>query len=193
MDNTAVKPVYGAEKTFPDGSTRKLDISSSGVHRWLRSGSQGGEEDGAGATGNSDGTVAPIQIEEEKPLEVINREEWMEYNKYLTADNPYLRITNYEEGVGIWLQKVYELDGRAQIFKQEQALYEVSKEKEIDELEELYVKNNNQFLALQMYKICALIQAIEKYDHSFDYNTLLSQGASWKDFTDYLESAKDYE
>lgn len=196
MDNLAAnkqKPIQGQEKTFPDGSTRKLDITPAGVHRWLHVGEKTSEEQGQNPADSQSGTVAPIMIEDDKPLEVINRDDWMEYNKYLTVDNPYLHITSYEEGVGIWLQKVYEIDGRASIYLTEQNLYQVSKKKELDDLEDLYVKNNNQFLAIQMYKICALIQEIEKYDHSFDYDAMLEQGASWKDLTDYLESAKEDE
>ena len=195
MDNTALntqKPIEGSQKTFPDGSTRKLDITPSGVHRWLSAGQQeSGEQDQSPA--DSQGTVAPISLEDDKPLEVINRDDWMEYNKYLTVDNPYLYITNYEDGVGIWLQKVYELDSRVSIFKAEENLYQASKQKEIEDIEDLYTKNNNQFLAIQMYKMCALIEEIEKYDHSFDYEAMLEQGASWRDFTDYLSTAKEDE
>ena len=195
MDNLALntkKPIEGEEKTFPDGSLRKLEIGSNGVNRWMRTGTGEGEDKNPQAT-NPQPRVAPVILEDEKPLEFINREDWLEYNKYLTADNPFLYITSYEEGVSIWLDKVYEYDGRRRIYLGEQQLYEVSKQKEIDDLETLYVKINNQFLALQMYKICALIQEIEKYDHTFDYDAMLEQGASWKDFIEYLETAKEDE
>ena len=195
MDNLALnkkKPIEGEEKTFPDGSLRKLEIGSNGVNRWMRTGAGDGEDKDTQPT-NSQPSVAPVILEDDKPLEFINREDWLEYNKYLTADNPFLYITSYEEGVSIWLDKVYEYDGRRRIYLGEQQLYEVSKQKEIDDLETLYVKINNQFLALQMYKICALIQEIEKYDHTFDYDAMLEQGASWKDFIEYLETAKEDE
>lgn len=193
MTDLAKEPTTGEERQFPDGGTRKFIKTSHGVGRWVSTGKGGGEDSGAGGQASA-GQAPPIPpIEEEPPLQMINREEWIEYNKYLTIDNPYLYITNYEEGISIWLSKVYEYDNRGAIYRGEQRLYDVPRDKELDALEELYVLNNNQFLALQMYKMCALIQEISKYDHSFDYETMLDQGASWKDFVDYLEKAKEDE
>ncbi len=195
MIDTAQKAVPGEERTFPDGSTRKLESVTHGVNRWVSEG-KGGSEQGGGTSSvgsqTAGATVPPI-IPEEKPLQMINREEWIQYNDYLTADNPYIYITNYEEGLSIWLSKIYELDGKRRIFQTEEQLYQTSREEELNNLEDSYVKNNNYFLALQMYKMCALIQEISKYDHSFDYEAMLQQGASWKDFTDYLEKAKQDE
>jgi len=196
MIDTAQKAVPGEERTFPDGSTRKLESVNHGVYRWVSEG-KGGSEQGRGTGGgNSEsaaGATVPPVIEEEKPLQMINREEWMKYNDYLTMDNPYIYITNYEEGLSIWLTKVNELDGLRRILQTEEQLYQASREEELNNLEEFYVKNNNYFLSLQMYKMCALIQEISKYDHSFDYEAMIQQGASWKDFTDYLEKAKQDE
>lgn len=195
MIDSAEKAVPGEERTFPDGSTRKLSVANHGVHRWLSVGDKGSEgQGGAGAQSGSAGqsSVPPI-IKDPEPLQMINKEDWIEYNQYLTMDNPYLYISNYEEGLAIWLSKVYDLDCRRRIFQTDEQLYQVSKAKELNDLEEFYVKNNNYFLALQMYKMCCLIQEIEEYDHSFDYDAMISQGASWKDFIDYLEKAKQDE
>lgn len=181
----------GEEKQFGDGSVRRLTTTKGGVRRWL-SIHEGEEESGGQDGGAASPSVMPVPVEE-KPLEFINREDWIEYNQYLTMENPYLNITNYEEGLTIWLAKVYEYDGRYSIYKEQENLYGESKQKEINDLEGLYVKSSNEFLALQMFKICALIQEIEKYDHSFDYDHMINQGASWKDFIDYLEAAKEHE
>jgi len=193
IQQTQQQQIEGEEKQFPDGGVRKLTHTPGGVNRWIsvKPGEDGG--DGSGGTQASSGSAGSLTIEPEKPLQEINREDWVEYNKYLTSDNPYLSITNYEEGLGIWLSKTYEYDSRVAMFKEDQKLHGTPREKELNDIEDLHVLNSNYFLAIQMYKICVLIDMIQKHDHSFDYDTMILQGSNWKDFIDYLDKAKQNE
>ena len=133
-------------------------------------------------------------LDDYKPPTMIDKEEWIGYNEYLTSDNPFLNITSYEEGMEIYFAEMYELNERIAIVKNQQAIAKVEGEeftdadKEINDIEAAFIKLNNQFIALQCYKVCIVIRRIEYFDHSFDYD---KAGLSWKGLMDMLEEVEN--
>jgi hypothetical protein len=191
------KVAPGEHKILPNGEELVLDTGPSGKNRWIQPNRQQSEGRGTGmAQQQGQGTPAPI-IEDYKPPTMIDREEWIEYNEYLTVDNPFLNITSYEEGIEIWYQNMYDLQERIEIVRNQ---YERSKaepglepqdiNKQLSDIEDAMIKLSNQFIAIQCYKMCLAIHRIEYFNHSFDY---AQKQWGWKEIMDYLEMVENGE
>lgn len=188
-------PAPGEQKTFPDGSIRTLDHGSSGKNRWINPHDNTGDKETSVKTGGT-GTPAPV-LEDYKPPTMIDKEEWIDYNEYLTIDNPFLNITSYEQGQEKWYSEEYELQERIEIIKEQQRRAKAEPdadmfdaEKEINSVEAAMIKVNNQFIALQCYKMCLVIHRINYFDHGFDYDKFVI-GKTWKDVMAYLDEVEN--
>lgn len=176
-------------------------MTDAGVKRWTKSGQQPDVKDGTVNVNQPNINPAPV-LNPYKPLDHIDREDWLEYNKYLTVNNPFLKAQCYEELTSIWFTEAFELNKRAQIIKEDleriNADGEDSKSRQdADErlklVEDKYRLLDNQCLAVLMYKICAVIDKIKQFDHGFNYDEWVFQGKNWQEFNDYLEKVQEPE
>jgi hypothetical protein len=186
----------GDEKTFPDGSQRKLDYAPvTGLRRWLGTGGKENKEKTPSAQ-NSPANGQAIPGEFEYPKQII-KEEWIKYNAYLTEDNPFLFASSYEDVTSTWFKVAFELDNRIDIINEEIFLLDSFKPIDyierksmlqvgLDKIEEAYKTLDNQFLAYLMYKINVLIVDIERFDMNFDYNGWINKGRTWNELYQYL-------
>lgn len=195
-------PPEGETKEFASGDVRKLTMTGSGKKRWTKIGEQPKVQNGTVSASRPDVSANTPILDDYKPIDHIDREDWFEYNNYLTADNPFLRAQSYEELQSIWWTIAYDLNKRLLILKDEIErvkaegdipTYEIEEQynDKLEAIEDAFTKLDNQCLAVLMYKICAVVDKIEYYDHSFNYEQWIYEGKNWQEFNDYLEKIQE--
>jgi len=169
----------GDEKTFPDGSVRKLGYSNSGVRRWLSEKEQ--EETGMKNPSIQGMPDTSQSILTEKIPEEIIVEEWKQYNEYLNIDNPFLNCLTYGNLEAQYFSQAYEFDSRKQI--------EGLSDEQLQAIDKKLELLDKQFLAIQMYKISCLIYQILEWEPEFDYKDFIKDKI-WQDLLDHLNELK---
>ena len=169
----------GDEKTFPDGSVRKLGYSNSGVRRWLSEKEQ--KEAGIKGPSNQGMPDTSQSILTEKIPEEIIVEEWKQYNEYLDIDNPFLNCLTYGDLEAQYFSQAYEFDSRKQI--------EGLDSEQLESIDKKLELLDKQFLAVQMYKISCLIYQILEFEPEFDYKDFIKDKI-WQDLLDHLNELK---
>jgi len=178
----------GDTKEFTDGSTRQLDYAPSGVRRWLGTGKDENQQP------DQNNIKPPSNIDAigvvRQDIERITKPEWMQYNQFLTPDNPFVRASSLDEMAKIWFGIAYELHNRWLVYKDiiernpdNGYLYQ----ERIQKIKQSYVTLDNYFLAFEMYKINVVIARIQEFEPQFDYEGFVAQGNNWQALNDYCE------